>query len=349
MQTLRITLAAFFTILFIITGLIALFLFNIEQKAFSADTYKRAFESRGLYDRMPAILGTALADTIRENPVADQYLKSITPQDWQGIISALLPPQELKITTDSALDSTFEYLNDRRDSAVISLLPFKIRLVSPAGADAVLLLLQAQPACTPDQLLAMAIGILNDGRLAFCNPPPEAQDLLRPIIESQLQWMSVLFPDEVTLISSERSGTPDDPRRDLRVARTVMRITPFLPLAFLLGLTIFAVRGLADWLRWWGWPFLLTGGTGFLIAMTGAPLFGIIFQSVMEREAAGLIPESLLLALRETASAVVSEVLEPAGIQGLILAVLGLGAVVLGEFIGKYQRAQRLNSYRPRM
>src|SRR3990172_7105364 len=133
MQTLRRVLAAFCTILFIVTGVMALFLFNIERTSFSAETYKQAFEDRQLYSRMPAVLAEALTTAIRQNEDADEYLKALTASDWEAVISSLLPPEELKVLTDSTLDSTFDYLNDRSNSVVVSLVPFKLRLASPAG------------------------------------------------------------------------------------------------------------------------------------------------------------------------------------------------------------------------
>ncbi|HLF75083.1 MAG TPA: hypothetical protein VI524_12095, partial [Anaerolineales bacterium] len=105
MQTLRRVLAAFCTILFIVTGVMALFLFNIERTSFSAETYKQAFEDRQLYSRMPAVLAEALTTAIWQNEDADEYLKALTSRDWEAVISSLLPPEELKVLTDSTLDS----------------------------------------------------------------------------------------------------------------------------------------------------------------------------------------------------------------------------------------------------
>src|SRR5574342_793638 len=131
MQTLGRILAAFCSILFTITGVMALILFNIERKAFAAETYERAFENQQLYHRMPGILAEILAGAIRQNAVADAYLRSFTVQDWESFVSALLPPEELKTLANNSLESTFDYLNSKTDSVVISLLPFKKHLVSP--------------------------------------------------------------------------------------------------------------------------------------------------------------------------------------------------------------------------
>ena len=334
MRTLGKFLAGVCAILFVITGVLALLFFNIERKAFSAETYKQAFENQQLYDRMPGILADALATAITQNEQASAYLKSFTVQDWESAISALIPPEELKALADNSLDSTFDYLNDRTDTAVISLLPFKSHLAGSGGVEAVLQLLHTQPVCTVDQIIEMTLALMSGGDLVFCNPPPEAVEVVRPLIESQLQLMAIGFPDEITLISTGHSSTPEDPRSNLKIARAVMQITPLFPMLFLLGLTIFAVRGLIDWLKWWGWPFLLTGLISLFVAVPGASLVGFIIQWLLESQLAGFMPPVLLSTLRETVGAIAREILEPVVIVGLALAVLGLIMILVAAFLG---------------
>ena len=334
MRTLGKFLAGVCAILFVITGVLALLFFNIERKAFSAETYKQAFENQQLYDRMPGILADALTTAITQNEQASTYLKPFTAQDWESTISALIPPEELKALADNTLDSMFDYLNDRTDSAVISLLPFKSHLAGSGGVEAVLQLLHTRPVCTVDQIIEMTLALMSGGDLVFCNPPPEAVEVVRPLIEAQLQLMAIGFPDEITLISTGHSGTPEDPRSNLKIARAVMQITPLFPMLFLLGLTIFAVRGLIDWLKWWGWPFLLTGLISLFVAVPGASLVGFIIQWLLESQAAGFMPPVLLLTLRETVGAIAREILEPVVIVGLALAVLGLIMILVAAFLG---------------
>ena len=330
--------AAFCAILVVITGVLALLFFNIERKAFSAETYKHAFERQQLYDRMPGILADVLITTITQNPQATTYLKSFTVQDWQSAISTLVPPEELKAVANSTLDSTFDYLNSRTDSAVISLLPFKSHLAGPAGVESILQLLRAKPTCTVDQIIELTFAVMSGSDLIFCNPPPEAVQIVRPLIESQLQFITLGFPDQITLISAQQAGTPEDPRLNLKLARSIMQITPLFPMAFLLGLTIFAVRSLVDWLKWWGLPFLFTGLTSFLIAVPGASAFGFVIQWILERQIAGLIPPVLLSTLQETVSAIALEILRPVAIIGLALAGMGLVMVLVAVFLGYAQR-----------
>jgi hypothetical protein len=326
--------AALCAIMFVITGVLALLFFNIERKAFSSETYKRAFERQQLYVRMPGILAEVLTTAITQNGQASVYLKSFTVQDWDSAISALIPPEELKVLANSTLDSTFDYLNGRTDSIVISVVPFKSHLAGPAGVESILQLLRSKPTCTVDQIIELTFAVISGGDLIFCNPPPEAVQIVRPLIESQLQFMTFGFPDQITLISTQEAGTPEDPRLSLKIARTIMQIIPLFPMIFLLGMTIFAVRSLIDWLKWWGLPFLFTGLISFLIAVPGASLVGSMIQWILERQVARLIPPVLISTLRETVSAVAREILGPVAIVGLALTVTGLLMILVAAFLG---------------
>ena len=327
MDILRKTIAALCAILLILSGVIALLAFNIEWYAFDANVYKRAFERQNLYVRGPDILTSALQSYLLDNPNTDPYLKQLTYEDWKGTITTIVPPAELKLLTDSALDSVFDYLNDRTNSATITLVPIKARLTGPAGVEIVQKILRAQPDCTADQLLQMGLGFLS-GNIGLCNPPPELLGLVNPLIESQLQLLTFSIPNEVTLIASTPGDPSNDPRAGLRQVRTLMTITPVFPLFFLFCLTIFAVRSLVDWLQWWGYPFLIIGGAGAIIALVGAPVLGIVVQSILEIYGSAFIPSILFSALREAVSAVTSEILSPVLYEGLILAAVGFSMVL---------------------
>jgi hypothetical protein len=233
---------------------------------------------------------------------------------------------------NNALDSTFNYLNGQTNSAVISLVPVKVQLAGPSGMNVVLQVLSLQPACTAEQLTQMALGLLG-GEIALCNPPPEAIGLMTPFLQSQLQTMTTLIPNEVTFIPGTLSGTPDDPRLRLNTIRSTIKLTPFLPLLLLVGITIFAVRSLTDWLTWWGWPLALAGVVSVILGLAGAPLVGWILQLLIQSQATVLIPPVFISSIAETTSAVARQMLLPVLVQGAILGILGLGMAILGMFL----------------
>ena len=323
--------------LFIFTGVIALLLFNIERKAFTSTTYKQAFEKQNLYHRMPAILANAVTTVVTQNPNLPTFVKTLTAANWESTIASVLPPQELKVITDEALDSIFDYINRRNNSVVISVIPLKSHLVGPSGVEVVKQILRAQPACTPEQLQAIALGFLTGGDILLCSPPEDVVALLTPVIESQIQFLSVAIPDQITLVPEALSDTPSDPRPKLNNLRLILLFSPLLPVAFLIAITIFAVRDFKGWLNWWGWPLMLTGMGSLLVAWLGSPIVALIVRGFIQIQGARFIPPILLATLEETASSVTSEILYPVVIGGLILAILGFTMAVMALFVARRQ------------
>jgi hypothetical protein len=337
-RTLGQFLAAICAVLFVMSSVLVLILFNIEQKAFLSETYKQAFEDQRLYERMPEILATTLTSYITETGITMPFLQVLSLEDWQNNIALLLPPEELKAMANSALDATFDYLNRRSSSAVISLVPLKTHLAGESGVQVVLQILRRQPPCTPEQLTQMALGFFG-GQIALCNPPEQALGLMMPFIQSQLQAVTALIPNEVTFIPGTMSDTPDDPRLKLNAVRSAIKLALFLPVIFLFGITAFAVRTLRDWFTWWGWPLMIMGVSSALIALLGAPLIGGILGFVIETQGSFFIPPVLAAALAETASAVTRQMLIPVLIEGIIIAVIGIGMVLISILVPKRQVA----------
>ncbi len=337
METLGKFLAAICAVLFVISAVIVLLLFNIERKAFSAETYKQAFEDQRLYERIPAMLASTLTAYIAENPNAIPLLKALTVENWQANLTTLLPPEEMKALANNALDSTFDYLNDKTDSAVISLVPVKTHLAGESGLQVVRQFLNLQPPCTTEQLTQMALGLLG-GQIALCNPPEEAVGLMAPFIQAQLQAMTALIPDQVAFIPGTLSNTPNDPRLKLNLIRSAIKLTPFIPILFLFGIAIFGIRTLRNWLIWWGWPFLLAGATSALVALVGSPLVGWILQLLIQNQGTILIPPVLAASIGETTGAVARQMLALVVAEGLLLALLGLAMVIASLFISPQVR-----------
>lgn len=332
MRTLGQLFAAICAVLFVVSTVLVLLLFNIERKAFSSATYKQAFEDQRLYERMPAILATTLTTYMTESGISMPFLQFLTVEDWQNNIATLLPPEELKAMSNNALDATFDYLNGRSNSAVVSLVPIKTQLAGEPGVQLVLQILRRQPACTAEQLTQMALGVFG-GQIALCNPPEQAIELMMPFIQGQLQTVTTLFPNELTLISSAASGTPQDPRVRLNAIRSGIRLTLFIPLVFLFGIAVFAVRSLKDLCTWWGWPLLFAGGISVIVALLGAPVIGGILRLVIQTQGAFLIPPALAAALGETASAVARQMLIPVIVQGLIITAVGVGVLAVAILV----------------
>jgi hypothetical protein len=327
MKTFQTALAWLCAVTLVASGAAALILFNVGERAFSAGTYKQAFERQNLYGRMPAILADALYTAILQNGNAEPFLRNMGGAEWEAAIASILPPQDLKAMSDLTLDSVFGYLNNQSDSATISLQILKARLAGPQGMELVHRILNAQPDCTLEQLLQMGMGFVS-GDVSLCKPPEEMLGLVAPLLESELRFLTGVIPEEVVLISSERGNPQGDPRLRLNRARTIMKFSPLLPLILLISLTALAVRSLTDWLKWWGYPFLAIGAIGALAAMIGSPILGLAIRTVMQSQV-NFLPPVLTTALGETVSAVSTQILSPVVLEGAFLAGVGFVMVVV--------------------
>jgi hypothetical protein len=321
-------LAFICSILFIIISILVLLFFNIDRKAFSSTIYKQAFEDQKLYERMPALMASALQESISQNPNAFPFLKELSAEDWQLTIASLLPPEEMRALADGALDSTFDYINGKTNSAVILLLPIKTHLVGESGVNVIKQFLKTQPDCTVEQLTQMGLGLLG-GNIALCNPPEQAMGLIEPLIQSQLQTIIAAIPDQITIISSTDSRTTNDPRYKLHIMRSAIHFSPFFVILLLLAIALLAIRSIRDLLLWWGGPFLIVGVVSALIGLIGSPLIGWILQFLILKQTASFLPSVLASSIGETAGAVASQILTPVTVQGFALALFGLIMLVI--------------------
>ena len=322
MDTIRKGLAGVFAVLFVLTALIALLLFNLERKAFAPQTYQQAFANDNFYERIPTLIAQALSSPaqMESQPLS---MRGLTTQNWENFIRSLLPPEALKEIGDQALTSIFAYLNDETDTAEISLAPLKQSMASEAGVQAVLELLKTQPECTLAQIGQITRSILTEQEISLCNPPEQLLGSMSPLIQTQLQISAAVIPDQITLARTDPALGIDDPRERIKGLRLMLRLSPVLPLVFLFLMTILAVRSLRDWLAWWGIPFLGIGIIATLMALLGAPLTGFILLRSLVSKAPAYLPSVLLDNGSQLATAIMDQLLKPVMIEGIVLMFFG--------------------------
>lgn len=328
MNMLRKGLAGLFAVLFVFTAVIALFLFNLEDKAFKAETYQQAFANENFYARIPGIMAQALTSAPQMESLPPG-MRTLTTEHWETFFHELLPPETLKVMGDQALASVFGYLNNETNTAEISLAPLKSQIGTEAGVTAVINLAGALPVCTLEEITRMTMNFLADGQFALCNPPPDFANFIRPLIQEQLRATAATLPDQLTLLGGEPPAGQADPRQRIKALRLVMKLSPALPLFLFFVMTILAVRSLRDWLAWWGLPLTLTGLLSLVMVWAGAPLVGLILAEWITRQAPSYLPAFLLNGIDQLASAIVNQILGPIGLQGLFILILGMGMAAL--------------------
>jgi len=331
MKTFRTTIATLFAILFILSAVASILLFNFDRRAFDAETYQQAFERASFYNTIPALLAQSI--TTGTDPTQQPFgLQGIHTETWESFTRTLLPPDVLKVVGDDLLISTFAYLNMESDSIQIDLIPIKTSMMGESGAQAALVLLNSLPPCTLEQSAMIMFGMFSGDQVQLCNPPENVQPMLMPIIEGQMKATAATIPDSLTLATA---SLQNDPREKLATARLLMRLSLILPITLLLTLTVLTVRSLRDWLNWWGIPFLITGLITFILGLIGAPLLRTVLENTLSAQMPAYLPAFLLDFSGNFAAAMVRALLTPVGIQGIILMVIGVSMAGLGYYISR--------------
>ena len=329
MNSLKKILGIIFAILFISTAVPALIFFNFDRRAFTAETYQKAFANADFYGKLPVVMAEAMLSTSTDQSKLPVVMRGMSQQAWEAYFRAMLPQETLKVMGDDVLNSTFAHLNMQTNSVQLSLIPLKTSMVSETGVQAVFTLLDTQPDCTLEQMAQMAMELLNNGQIQFCKPPAKLIPMLTPAIQGQMQLTTLAVPDQITLISAPPQN---DPRQKLKVARLAMRLSPIFPLGFLLLMTIFTVNSLKSWLSWWGIPLTITGVLASLMSLGGAPIFGAILQQILINRLPAFLPTILLGYTSDLASAMLQALLRPILWQGLGIAFIGLGMMGISYF-----------------
>ncbi len=299
------------------------------EAALGADTYQELVRNQRTPTQEEIALAQPCLDQYPQDPTEQQqggppdYMKALSAENWEAILSAILPPEMTKSLVENALNSVFAYLNGKTDSATLSLVEFKAHVGGPAGVDAIMQMLRAQPPCTPAQIAEMTIGSLSgDQKIIFCNPSDEVLNLVQPLIQAQLQLAVAGIPDTATLIPASAPGM-QNPLEALRVIRAVMRFSPLLPLGLLFLITVFAVRTLKSWLDWWGFPMFLGGLVGLAVSASINPIFKWAFARYIQPKIAYL-PASLTDTGRGVVGSVLSGVTAPIVFQSIVLMLIGI-------------------------
>ena len=261
-------------------------------------------------------------------------LKNLTAKDWELFLEAFIPPETLKTLSEETIDQTFAFFNGNTDSASIPLHHIKAALLSEKGINAVFILLEAQPPCSFTDLTTLI-----SGEIPFCNPPEETQGLLKPVIETQIKIALVAIPDNKTFL--EKSSLNND-FFDLQSLRVLMRLSPLLPILFLLLVTMLMVRSLNTWLRWWGIPLLVSGGISLVMSLLTGPILRSALNVVFLSRTSMQISGSALELIYDLIQTVMHGLIENIALYALIITVIGLAMTIAAVFANRTEKSTKV-------
>lgn len=353
-----IVFAWIFAALFVISSIGVIFSFFPTKKLLNPDFYKSALENVRIYERLPESIAQQLSANLSQGvtgPDSPVYLLLLTPQEWESVLSGLIEPNWLQAQTESMLDQIFEILLVSQDPLntpiSISISEVKNRLAGEEGIQAFNEILNAQPDCSFDQLmglLQLGLGMETQIDTLLCKPPDNIISELNPVVQSFLSAAVEYVPDQISFtlpvamlrgpsaenLQELNPGELPEFIEALRFTNTLITWSPLLPIVFILLATVFAVRSLRDFLRWWGGAFLAAGGISLIIILIlyltmdwGLARFIPIPLSVY-RLPPLLVQIGLFELSQELVNSIVLSVVTPAG----ILTILGI-LLLLGTYL----------------
>lgn len=139
-----------------------------------------------------------------------------------------------------------------------------------------------------------------------------------------------IIPEQIVII--EETPEKEDFREQIKLARTVMRFSLYVPLVFLLIASLLVVRSGTGWLLWWGWPLFITGILGLILGWFGAPLILSTLNSFLS-ERLNAFPAILLDPATSIAKTIIAQMLQSTTYQALILDHIGVIMVILGTYL----------------
>lgn len=287
------------------------------------------------------------------------YLWILDQKDWELLITELLPASWLQAQFEGVIDQIFTILNDENASRTVKvpLGELKTRLAGEPGIQFAMLLIQAQPACTAEQLANLPTQAPSPGitpEIPICKPPQLLMGQLTDYIKPTLQQVANQIPAEAKFDLPEKLGesdpenvTPDsgpiqidslnDPRQVYQLVNRVIQLSPLLPLVLLLLVTAFGVRCMKGWMLWWGIPFLLVGLVGSASAYAAKPLYGWLVNNYIingNGVPSGLSPNIIQAGL-EVSRLILANLARVIGVYSLIFLGLGMLMLVVSFFVNK--------------
>jgi hypothetical protein len=267
------------------------------------------------------------------------FIKNLKPKDIASIISIIMPPAEIQKMIESVLDQTFAFLNGNISQAKLSLTKLKEDLTGKPGQDAINYLINTQSPCTPEQLAAMLGGGGEDG-MVLCAPPPDIIAMILPELQNQLKSAVAQIPDEVIILPPQdqpelTNAGPfgNDPVTTIRTVRFWLRLSPLLPLGLLLLVTLFGVRSLKGWMRWWGIPFFFVGLIALVPGIALLPVANWAWANLAMPRIPSIISGDIVSLGRSLVAYIVNKLAEPIVLQAAILMVIGLAVWICSYFI----------------
>jgi len=322
---------------------ITLPLFTAQLVLFSADTYNAALRTTSALERLPDAAGMQLYLSLHyvgsEGGAAEPgdagpggpppALRSLSEEQFRALFRRLLPPETLRPIAEGFFGSLFAAAGGSRDPVTVSFGALKERFGSGAAVDAYIELMRAQPPCTDAQLQALlAKGVTE---LPTCRPPDAVVDQLRPALQVTLAGVVEGIPDQQNMTDTLSPQVVST----LQTTRTVLLLSPLVPIFFLLLTIAFGSRTRRGMLRWWGVVLALGGGAVGAFALALPSFFDQRWDGSLAPSVPPYWSPTLVGIGHDVAIAIVAAFATALAIVSGVVALVGIVSLVVAARLGR--------------
>jgi hypothetical protein len=280
-----------FAVLFVLTGIVSIFLFASGWILTNPERYKEALWESGFYPRVPSIAAEQTASFFNnescqvdpkscsdyypfyEGDEIPPFLKDLPENVWVNIFSEILTSKWAQEQSERILDQYFSYLNGELSnfSVEISLEYPKERLRGEPGERVFHYILSAQSPCSAEILLRMVSAALQGASLEalpLCRIPEEFTGHFSLQINQIMEIVAASFPDQINIGEDQtppvvESNPQPGPQlvnlSEFSDFRKLTLFSPLAPLTMAFLVVIFGVRSLKGLLLWLGLPLIFIG------------------------------------------------------------------------------------------
>lgn len=263
-------------------------------------------------------------------------------EDWRQIKAEVLPPDIVGAWVTTTVDGAYAWLDsaDRVPQITWEIQPFKDRVNSEHGVNAIVIAYDNLPPCTQTEI---------DDFQARLAAAPSGAEVLYNLCEFPAPWHEDQFNDYVSALhkvtdnipaqfalTRELAQIPDNPqgvgpewlKQQLRLMRLVGQWAWLAPLALIGLVALLAVRSMRQLGRWVGVPVLIGG----LLALLPTLVYRSLITGLLSVGALSEVPELVIQEATRAILRLAAAVFQPLLIQAVIFMLLGVGLVIWYRF-----------------
>ncbi len=277
-----------------------------------------------------------------QNP-AQLALANLSDEHWRQITELIAPEALVEETADQIVDAFTAWLNTQAafPEVQLNLAALKNNAVARAG-EVVSVLMNALPACDAEALASMTVTEDVEqffAAIPLCLPPEPLYSQVVAQADAMMTMMLASTPDTIDLGQLNQGQAPAELtqlKQNLVSIRTFLNWSWLAVAALGVAAVVLAARGTVSYLRWAGWPLVLSGVIVLIFGL-GLRVFSLNFLDQFLATVLEQGPGAMGSLGTAVASGALNLVARPLLIQGVLITTVGLIALIYARILAHRQ------------